>query len=260
MAPKMLHDGYGVPQVIMVRRLVKAGGEGSRGGHVIGHRANGSPIYAPIIGKNGEPRIHPSDKTKGWSEDDRREAIRQHLIACDGHHEAMMDARRSGNEEARKYHWSMREGHYYAANHHHLSLHGKRALGRRPSPTNPAGDMKKAATIRPMRLMHKGAIMAADTQTQALSALSLNNTIEDVTTDARSGGRVILGSFKIGTFLFSFRRSDRVPGVLTVQGGNLQLPYHMICKTWEQAQSKGPGIAKTFLEGKVPEEGVFRLV
>lgn len=81
-------------------------GEGTRGGHVIGHTSSGKAIYASK-GENGElnPRHH-----KDWTEHDHREAAEKHF-----------EESRRLEEEARKQPEGKRLPLYERASNHHNS-------------------------------------------------------------------------------------------------------------------------------------------
>lgn len=65
-------------------------------------------------------------------------------------------------------------------------------------------------------------------------------------------------SFDVGEYLFTFRKAATGLPILTVRGGRLPLPYHMVVRGIDDARRRAPGVARDFDAGRVPEEGVFR--
>ena len=65
-------------------------GEGSRGGHVIGHTKSGKAVYGesaqrPVFGpKNMAMSIHATGRAHGFSEQDHRDAAAAHFKAALG--------------------------------------------------------------------------------------------------------------------------------------------------------------------------------
>ena len=114
------------------RFVVKGGGEGSRGGNVIGHTSSGKPIYEHTPGKaEGFHKRHA-----GWSKEDHAEAAAKHRGRSDGHTRVYQgtshrteDSRRESNHSwhMSKYHNSMTQAHMAAARpknpHEGVKLH-----------------------------------------------------------------------------------------------------------------------------------------
>ncbi len=118
---------------------------------------------------------------------------------------------------------------------------------------------RQVARAIPMR---KGqAFTPANSDAAMLAAPSAVNRIEDIGAPKRDGsGRVIWQQFKFGPFEFTFKKSRAVPGILSCSGGNLPMPYHMVTRSWRAARDMAVEAATAFLEGRVPEEGVFKVV
>jgi len=77
-------DGYGEPVRLVVTptELAKArGGEGSRGGHIIGHRPNGAPIYAGKKFSEHHAQTSPTDLEEGARAQGAK--AREHFKAAD---------------------------------------------------------------------------------------------------------------------------------------------------------------------------------
>lgn len=85
--------------VAVATEVEKAGkGEGSRGGHVIGHTRSGKAIYAS--GDHANPDWGGQDYHKDWSDNDHIDAyqkLREHV----GHAQEKVNGARQGKEEAR---------------------------------------------------------------------------------------------------------------------------------------------------------------
>ncbi len=65
-------------------------------------------------------------------------------------------------------------------------------------------------------------------------------------------------SFDVGAYLFTFREAATGLPILTVTGGALPMPYHMVVRGISDARQRAPAVASDFDAGRVPDEGVFR--
>lgn len=115
----------------------KGAGEGSRGGHVIGHTKSGKPIYAPTPkneGKSGASVHEQSKKAsalKSLSPEDHGDMIDAHMAESNKHQSLAKDA--PADSDKFWFHRAMSDAHYSSASNHHIALHGSRKLGERPS-------------------------------------------------------------------------------------------------------------------------------
>ena len=71
-------------------------------------------------------------------------------------------------------------------------------------------------------------------------------------------GRPTAAKFHVGEYLFRFAKSAKGMPILTVTGPGCTMPYHMVVRSHADAMRQAPDIARTFADGRVPDEGVFR--
>lgn len=273
-----LADGFGAPQRIVVRRMAKAGAGpfiGPRGGkwadsaHTVPWKdpakKDGRVKPKGELAESVAERVRPAMSKRGlsvsveWSTgNDGKVSITKdarsvgHLIVENGKVKiprSLMDAAGHGKERLRSH------PEYPKPIQSQFILDIEQALG----------DMlaKPMAKGHPtFRLMAKGqaAPNMLDCGRPGIDTINEHNTIEDISNAGPNvSGEIIEGSFRIRSFQFDYRRSPSGIGILSVSGGNLVMPYHMVCKSWKAAKAKAPDIVKTFLAGRVPEEGVFRV-
>ena len=75
-----------------------------------------------------------------------------------------------------------------------------------------------------------------------------------------SAGAIDVGpipSWSFGAYTFKFRKGTRF-GALTIEGGKLPMPYHMVAGNEAHARKLALEAVQAFEAGRVPREGVFR--
>lgn len=113
--------------------LIKAKGEGSRGGHVIGHTKSGKPVYSRQIGQGyhsfdrerEQSSVEKETKAhKGFSEQDHRDASDVHKQEAEQHRRKTLSM---NSRDAEKHHKMVNYHEHAAANHDreaNLQYHG----------------------------------------------------------------------------------------------------------------------------------------
>lgn len=122
------------------------------------------------------------------------------------------------------------------------ALHGHpiRPIGER------LGELRKGRRLAPMLKAVPGG-----TVTHAVKP--------DPAGEERDGlGRMVAARWRCGDYLFDFRKAASGLPILTVTGAKLPMPYHMVVRGHGDAIQRSPDVARTFDQGEVPLEGVFR--
>jgi hypothetical protein len=71
-------------------------------------------------------------------------------------------------------------------------------------------------------------------------------------------GNVLDGTLAHGPFRARYKRAEGAPiGVLSIEGHEVGLPYHMVIGEWSDAPRMMEMALQTFAQGKFPVEGVF---
>lgn len=65
-------------------------------------------------------------------------------------------------------------------------------------------------------------------------------------------------TWSVGVYNFRLSKGQSGVSILTVTGGNLPQPYHLVVRGRSDALAQSPGVAQAFSSGRVPEEGMFR--
>lgn len=228
-------DGYG-------NLRLRKGGEGSRGGHVVGHTKSGKPVYAPHYSKTREGQtatLHPQSKgggNKGWTAQDHDDAAGFHRKESAEHNEKFKSSKDW-------YHRAMSDAHYGAYKNHMAAARSARDAGE--------------ASLR------KSAIPGIHSAVRARDVAAVAGAAEPVTELPGSkmqdgAGRVLRGRFSCGRYQFEFQKAASGLSVVSASGGKLPMSFHMVVRGYDTARRDAPDWVREFEAGRVPMEGVFK--
>lgn len=82
--------------------------------------------------------------------------------------------------------------------------------------------------------------------------------VSSLTVQALPGAGASDNAWTVGPYSFKLSKGQSGVSILTVTGGNLPQPYHLVVRGRADALRQSPAVAKAFAEGRVPDEGVFR--
>lgn len=90
------------------------------------------------------------------------------------------------------------------------------------------------------------------------SAMRKGTVIDLLGEPTRENGRVVEAMFKISGYRCRYLRKSGALPILTIEGKDLPLPYHLIVRSWTDSLEKGRDAVAAFLSGNTPARGVFR--
>lgn len=245
--------------------------------HGIGGTQSGKPI----------PKVHAGgsfmDAHHDWTRQDHRDAAEAHGRFAGRHlpiapgttipaghdiHSAMAEAHHAASNKLEpgklarddSEHRATAERYARKAQEHHAAG-GAPAYTLSDGPGRNQGNkpMEKATrfVIRPeLHAMEKGAALGIASRAQPVFTPTMHIATHPGKRDKR--GHVVDGTLEHGIFKGRYKRTSGAPiGVLTIEGHEVGLPYHMVIGEWSDAPRMMEMAIRTFAQGKFPIEGVF---
>lgn len=285
---KGIPDGYGgTVQLVMAKGM----GEGSRGGHVTGHSSSGRAIYGGggLLSDRQHPHYangapsgqfaiqHRDHNTfvGSMSADEHVKHGRIHMHARNDVHKDVDPSGKPGvlpsgqRKHLFDHHQYMHDAHMAAA---HAMNTGKENFidlaHKHVQAANKAHAKFNGTTMaKGMRLVMRAGLHEAMEKASALQVASAGRTkpvyrpgiaIRSTPGKRDARGTVISGDLTCQGYSAHYTRAERAPlGVLTIEGHEVGLPFHMVIGDWADAPEMMELALRTFAQGKFPDEGVF---
>lgn len=102
---------------------------------------------------------------------------------------------------------------------------------------------------------HMGEVLRKAIALPCLRLQPMAKGVSSLTVQTIGGGE---DAWRVGPYSFKLSKGQSGVSILTVTGGNLPQPYHLVVRGRVDARNQSAAVAKAFAEGRVPDEGVFR--
>lgn len=117
----------------------------------------------------------------------------------------------------------------------------------------PARIVLQARFAPRVETMRKGAPASAESE---MEARGVDDLVIGMLPQAGADGEKV-GTFTVGALSCEFHKATGRPAYVTLTGGNLPVPFHMVVAGWDDAMRKAKAAAVKLAAGETPDEGLY---